>query len=126
MRIHTGDKPYPCKMCNKAFRTSSNLSKHIKSFHPDSDKNLNIQPVIEDNFVSCDVSLEEDKVFKEAKKSENLEFKEVQTNTTTGEVNKEESYQSEVLFVKEEIDNSFEEIKDESIEFKEELYVDKT
>ena len=116
MRTHTGEKPYPCKMCNKAFRTSSNLSKHIKSFHPN--ENPNVQPVIEDNFISCDVPLEEDKkkVFKEADNSDNLVVEEVQT-ATTGEVNNEESYQSEMLFVKEEEDNKFEEIKAESLEF---------
>ena len=125
MRTHTGEKPYPCKMCNKAFRTSSNLSKHIKSFHPN--ENPNVQPVIEDNFISCDVPLEEDKkkVFKEADNSDNLVVEEVQT-ATTGEVNNEESYQSEMLFVKEEEDNKFEEIKAESLEFKEVFLVEKT
>ncbi len=115
MRTHTGEKPYPCKMCNKAFRTSSNLSKHIKSFHPN--ENSNVKPVIKDNFVSCDIPLEEDKekVFKEAHNSDNLVFEEVQT--FNGEVNNEDSYHSEVLFVKEEVDNKFEEIKAESLEF---------
>ncbi|CAM9507338.1 unnamed protein product [Lampetra planeri] len=31
VRSHTGERPYPCSICNSAFKTKSNLSKHMKS-----------------------------------------------------------------------------------------------
>ena len=116
MRTHTGERPYPCKMCNKAFRSSSNLSQHIKSFHPD-DRAVNVETVTEDNFVACEVSFEEDeeKCLKAADGSDSIVVEQIQT--TTSEINNE----NEIIFVKEEIDKSFEDIKAESFEVKEEF-----
>ena len=30
MRIHTGDKPYQCNQCDKAFLANSNLVRHMR------------------------------------------------------------------------------------------------
>ena len=30
MRIHSGEKPYQCKVCNKLFNQSQNLKYHMR------------------------------------------------------------------------------------------------
>ena len=33
MRIHTNEKPYECDVCEKRFRESGNLQKHMRNVH---------------------------------------------------------------------------------------------
>lgn len=33
LRVHTGDKPFPCRHCERAFPRADSLSKHVKAFH---------------------------------------------------------------------------------------------
>ena len=36
-RIHTGEKPYKCKICQKNFKQRSGLTSHIKNIHNTND-----------------------------------------------------------------------------------------
>ena len=31
MRVHTGDKPYPCSLCERTFALRGNLVKHLRT-----------------------------------------------------------------------------------------------
>lgn len=49
MMVHSDEKPHPCLQCDKAFRFSWNLNKHVSKCHADEGSNPQEEEIDEFN-----------------------------------------------------------------------------
>ena len=74
-RLHTGEKPYSCDVCQKSYAESSALSRHNRTTAHNKrmkSKNTNI-PLTQSSFVDCGKSIKEKDIKEEINEEESVD-----------------------------------------------------